>query len=269
MEIKVILQDFQPEIVKIAESVGMPTMTTVFPHLVAAFNKAALLYQAYWRRFASGTTIPGAGGRTINSRGPYTRSIKVDDKGPFEKTIFTDYFAHKYIEDGTPETDLKPGLLYGPRSRPTADGGRINVVSFRHGVPGTLGSNNPMPMNIHNLMQQETRRAEAVRGSRLGGVRAVLPKGMGGDPETKVTQKFGTYTWKVGKHEGMQRIDTSTGRGKSSKYITFRTVSTNSDPASWIVPERPPIPIRKALVDLLQPEIELLLKNAFTADIGG
>ena len=43
MEIKVVLTDFQPEIAKIAESVGIPTMQSIFPHLMSALNKGALL----------------------------------------------------------------------------------------------------------------------------------------------------------------------------------------------------------------------------------
>ena len=265
MEVKVELGDFTPEIVKMLEAVGGSSSSQVFPHLMAALNKAALLYQATWRRFASGTPIPGTSGKTIRSTGPYVRSIQTELSNPIQKIVYTDYPGHKYIEDGAPETDLKPGLLSGPKSRATAKGGRINVVAFRHDVPSE-SAKNPMPVNIYNLMLQETKRAESTRQSRLG-VRATLPKGQGGEPQTKVTQFHGTYTWSAGKHEGMQRIDTSTGKAKSSKYITFRTVSSQSDPASWIVPEREPIPIRQAVVDTVTPIVRELLKDAFVSDI--
>ena len=74
---------------------------------------------------------------------------------------------------------MKPGLLSGPRSRPTADGGRINVVAFRHGVPGTFSSNHPMPVNIYNLMLKETQRAESIRGIEIRWCSRCTPKGRG------------------------------------------------------------------------------------------
>ena len=273
MQVDIVLDDFQPEVLKMLEAVGASSSVQVFPHLMAALNKSALMMQELWRRFATGLPVPGAD-RTINSRGNYERSIQADLHNPIEKIVFTDYPAHKWIEEGSREYDMKPGLLRGPSSRATKSGGRINVISFRHGVPGTDVSNRPMPLNIYNLILQETKRAEARQVANFIGWddsrQDALNRrqGMGGTPETKFSEKFGKYTWKSGKHEGMQRIDTSTGRAKSSKYITFRTVSTNSDPASWISPERAPIPIREAVVEQTKPIIEAMLAEAFRADIG-
>lgn len=265
MEIKVELGDFTPEIVQLLENMGGASASQVFPHLMAALNTAGELYQATWRKFATGLPIPGQAGRTIRSSGPYHNSIRTDLSNPIEKIIYTDSPVHRFIEDGAPETDLKPGLLSGPRSRPTLDGGRMNIVSFRHGVPSAARS--PMPQNIYQAMLRETQRAEAQRQARTGPVRATLPRGMGGTPQTKVTQNFGIYQWAVGKYEGMRRYDTSSGRAVSSEYLTFRVVSSKSDPASWIVPERPPLPIRQAVVDAMAPVVDELLKSAFESDI--
>lgn len=268
MEVKVELGDFTPQAIKLLEAIGATSATQVFPHLMAALNDGARMYQQKWRQFATGTPIPGTT-RTINSSGPYARSIQVDESNPIEKTIFTDYPAHKWIEDGAPETDLKPGILKGPRSRPmkSKPGGRYNIIPFRHGVPKAL--RNPMPVRIYNLMLQETERVEQTEGMRRRGVRAVLPAGEGGDPKTKITQNFGTYTWTAGKWEGMRRYDTSSSKATSSEYMTFRIVSSNSDPASWIVPERPPVPIIQAVKDVVTPVVEQLLTYAFQQDLGG
>ena len=246
------------------KNIGGNTAESVFPHLVAALNSAAELYVRTWRKFATGLPVP-PDGSVVRSSGPYHRSIQSDTANPLEKIIFTDSPVHKYIEDGAPETDLKPGLLAGPKSRPTLSGGRMNIISFRHGVPSA--ARNPLPDNIYQKMLQETQRAESKRQASTGGVRAVLPKGEGGTPQTKVSEQFGVYRWKVGQYEGLRRIDTSVGRGHSSKYLTFRVVSTNSDPASWIVPERKPIPIRHAVVDLVTPVVEKMLKDSFELDI--
>jgi len=93
-----------------------------------------------------------------------------------------------------------------------------------------------------------------------------LPSAMGGAAETKKTSQ-GDYTWSTGKRTGMVRMDASTKRARSSKYITFRVVSYKSDPASWIIPAKDPVPIRQKVVDTLRAESEKLIKMGMEEDL--
>jgi hypothetical protein len=51
--------------------------------------------------------------------------------------------------------------------------------------------------------------------------------------------RWGNYTWKTSPFQGIIRTQTIGGKavpGGKSAYLTIRTVSKNSDPASWIHP---------------------------------
>lgn len=271
-EIRVDINQFLPEFLELMQKVQG---ADVFPQTLAAFNQIAIMYQSTWRQYAGGAPIPGTP-RVINSRGDYIRSIQVDLSGDTEKVVYSDSPSHRYIESGHGEVDLKPGLLSGAKAKTSKEGLPYNIVHFRHGVPGTLPSNKPMPLNIHYLMQKEERKAQQQKQTTLSQIRARNPRqyqwrarlGQAGPRRTKQTS-MGSYTWKAGQYSGMVRLQTSTGRAKSSQYITFRAVSTKSDPKSWIVPAVEGIPIRQTVVDTVKPLAEELIMKALQEDLGG
>lgn len=265
-EFKVSAAAYVPGLVELLESVG--GSIEGFPHLLAALDDSANLMHEAWIGFASGTPIPG-GLRVINSRGEYKASIKVDLTNPTEKVVYSDSKIHKYLEDGSDAVDLKEGLLSGPKVK-FGKNGPYNIVAFRHGTPGTVESNKPMPVHIFQLTQTaskgffknkgaEANSKEVIGKENTDGIRSKLVKNF--EP------KLGNYTWKSGKYAGMQRIETSTGKAKSSNYITFRVVSSKSDPSSWIRPPQAPIPIRQAVIDTTRDLIEELLRTAIQADL--
>ena len=259
-----------------------------FSNLRAALNTMAMAYYDLWQKYANGAPIPPSG-ETIHSReGGYIKSIKTDLTKDYEKVIYTDSPVHKYIEDGHGPIDLKPGLLSGPKAR-HGKYGNYNIVSFRHGTPGTLPSNKPMPTNVYQYMLGQTRKAEDDKrlgfsriiartkrtqlnpGGRVGEWGVRLPAQLGGTLETKrVTLKGGeqgTYTWTTGKLTGMVRTKDVLSRGTSNQYKTFRVVSARSDPFSWIVPARPPLPIRQAVINTMQPILEKTIQEAINKDL--
>lgn len=271
-EIRVEVNQFLPDFIELMEKVQGEK---VFTQTLAAFNQIAVMYQKAWREFAGGTPMPGTP-NVIHSRGDYIRSIQTNLTDPVSKIIFTDFPPHRFIESGHGEIDLKAGLLAGPKARTTKEGQPYNIVHFRHGVPGTLPSNRPMPINVHYLMQKEERKARQSKRTTLSQVRASKPRqyawrarlGEAGARRVKQTSQ-GQYQWKAGMYTGMVRMQTSTGRAKSSEYITFRVVSMRSDPRSWIVPPREGIPIRQIVVDTVRPLAEELLAKSLMEDLGG
>ncbi|GAG20893.1 unnamed protein product, partial [marine sediment metagenome] len=213
-DLEVKITDYVPDFVKLMQNAKGGT---VFNHTTNALTFIAQAYQKVWVSFAKGTMrVPGA--KLIQSRGAYSRSIQIDDSKPFEKTIFTDFEAHKYIEQGHGEIDLKPGLLAG-RSARTGKLGPYNIVAFRHGVPtsGEGGSqetvrSDVMPINIFNLMLEKTREADAQKKAGLstrGGVSEQVTSGC--KPENRSykwgakidnksnvgrrSQRYSKYTW--------------------------------------------------------------------------
>jgi hypothetical protein len=283
-DLKITVDEFAPGFAKLAKDVNF---RTVFPHLLEALNMIALNHVVQWRRFTMGEQIPGVPS-VINSRGDYTRSINSDISKDQLKEVYSKGPWTDGIERGHGEIDLKPGMLSGPKAR-MGKKGPYNIIPFRHGIPSTLKSNNPMPDNIYKYMVKVTNAAEKAGGvgrsrivgkgpgvwQRVSGAQDLrlnyqwgsrLPSSMGGVPQTKQTS-LGDYTWKTGKHSSMVRMEASTKKARSSEYITFRVVSYKSDPASWIVPPKDPIPIRQKVVDVLKDQTQKLLKMAIEEDL--
>ena len=276
-EVRVDIHDIVPEFVDVLRQVEGKQ---VFPNILAAMSEIAALYREAWMGFASGVPIPGSP-RVINSRaGGYRDSIKLDLSKDNEKVVYTDSPVHRYIEDGSPEVDLKPGLLSGPKARQGKDG-PYNIVAFRHGTPGTLQSNRPMPVNVYNIVRQQIRQAQksrtdAVQTSQQQRQKARPPGRMqviaATNQQGRRSKLVGTfsegrgssYTWKSGQFAGMQRI---TGVARSTQYITFRVVSFRSPPSSWIVPPREGVPIREAVVSEVRDLAEEMLKEALRRDL--
>jgi hypothetical protein len=195
------------------------------------------------------------------------------------------------LERGHGLIDLKPGLLKGPKSR-TGKNGRYNIVAFRHGTPGSdQFRNNPMPISVYRSFTAQMKEADAAKkagASPTGGASyttksssdasgrsyswgsRVDPKSQRGRRSKLITRKgkrVGDYTWKSGKYAGMVGMQQSSQKSKRTGYMTFRVVSAGSDPMSWIVPEQPPWPVRKAVIDFMRPFAEQILQQAMEADI--
>ena len=134
------------------------------------------------------------------------------------------------LEQGAEPYDLKKGLLKSSKVRRTKDGKPYIHVPFQLKTPGggARGASPPvMPRPVYRLASQ------------LGiGQQLKLPKkyedyGM----KTRLSadlKKWGHYTWKSSPYQGIVKIPAVKGPG--STYMTFRTVSKNSDPSSWIHP---------------------------------
>lgn len=267
----------------------------IFAHLEQAVEKLSTMYQEAWIQAASGASYPGLP-FVINST-QYQRTIKRRQIAPTIWEIYSDYTTKTglgvtdLLETGHGPIDLKPGLLRGPKSRAGAKG-RFNIVAFRQGVPGSdTQRNNPMPLSVYKTFTQQVKEADAQRkagsqaipGTSYTSRSSAKPgdrsytwgtrfdrTSLRGRRTKDIKQKgktVGQYKWKTGKYAGMVRLQQSTSRSRRGGYMTFRVVSSQSDPMSWIVPEMEPWPIRQAVTNFMQPFAEGILKEALEADI--
>lgn len=287
MVIKV--EDYVPEFVQLSKK-GKGNL--ILAHTEAAVEKLSTMYQEAWIQAAQGATFPGLP-FVINSTN-YQRTIKRQQIAPMVWEVYSDYTTKSgkgvtdLLEAGHGPIDLKPGLLRGPKSR-QGKNGRFNIVSFRHGTPGSESS--PMPMSVYKSFSQEVKKADAAKqagaspiaGTSYSSKSSITPgnrsyswgskfdtKSQRGRRSKIIKSKgktLGHYTHKTGKHAGMVRLQQSTTQSKRGGYFTFRIVSSNSDPMSWIVPEQPPWPIRQSVTDFMRPFAEGILKEALEADI--
>lgn len=262
----VVIWDLAPELQSLFSKIDG---ASAFANTQAAMNEVASMIHEAWVGFASGVPIPGAI-RVINSRGQYKASIKVDLSKDKEKIIYSDSPIHKYLEEGTDAYDMKPGLLSGPKAR-FGKNGPYNVICFRHGAPDSSESSAPMPVTIYKLTKAVSKKA-AASGTTSKSMQVVSTNNMTGIRSKRVASFMpgrNNYTWKVGPYAGMMKIDTTTGAAKRSSYLTFRVVSTKSDPSSWIRPPQPGLPIRQAALDAVHDIAIELLKEAVRKDMQG
>lgn len=230
-----------------------------------AVMDAGVFVRDTWVAAVSGTVLPGMS-RGVQDEA-YAKSIQMftADSTFLEVGVAVVDYAHaEDIEHGLPAYDMKPGLLNGPKSRPTKDGrGRYNIVPFRHRVPASTSAGSTtaslrmrMPSDIYSQAKQLARSLpNPVTGKVDWGARLKIEE-LGGINRTSL------YQHKNNRFDGMYRV----GGERHSQYLTFRAVATprtgkngkrkGSAPNSWIHPATPANPVMQAVVDFCTPKIE-------------
>lgn len=135
------------------------------------------------------------------------------------------------IEGGSPPYDLKPGLLRSSKAKHTKKGQPYITVPFKLRTPGaSSGGGLAMPSGIYKQAVKMAFGQQLSLPKRYDsyGIRSRF------SPDLK---RWGHYTWKTSPFAGITKVPRFSGQLKSSgEYLTFRRVSKNSDPNSWIHP---------------------------------
>ena len=173
-------------------------------------------------------------------KGGYVQSLTVEKVGPLQVSVYSDWKYAYEIENGRPSRDLKRMLDTSMKVRVSTSkknaGKRYLIIPFRH----TVGS---MPGDVRKMAQKMSKSSVPSMGTRLSGTGAwdVATKA----PALVVKRNYkwgdrlpaGLALKKADHHKtdiyaGMVRMNTSAGKGKSSVYLTFRTMMEGS--AGWI-----------------------------------
>lgn len=227
--------------------------------------------QRTWIEYASGATVTYSGGTFhVNVvSGEYTRSIQEGLRMLNNLTgeVITTSGHGNLIEDGIKPYNQKDGLLASSKAKVGKNGSRYIIVPFRHGTPGTVAMQS-MPQHVYAA-------AKTLGYSRKNNFLTALVTGRkytwgGRLQNTSEGQRSHIaphpgkgYTWKTGLYSGMVKA----GKSNHSQYMTFRRVSTNSDPASWQFPGVKPRPIREAVIENTREEILQLVRSGFEMDL--
>jgi len=227
--------------------------------------------QRTWIEYASGAEVTYSGGVFHVSvvTGEYVRSIQEGLRmlGSLTGEILTTSSHGRIIEDGIKPFNQKDKLLSSPKAKVSKSGSRYLTVPFRHGVPGTTTMQS-MPQHIYDsaknlgYSRKNNFLVAALTGKKYswGGRLQSTSEGQ----RSHVAPHPGKgYTWKTGLYSGMAKM----GKTNHSQYMTFRRVSTNSDPASWQFPGVKPRPIREAVVENTREEILQLIRSGFEMDL--
>jgi len=248
---------------------------------------AAGYVREVWVSAVSGNQLPGMS-RALNDE-VYAKSLQTGESMSFpsayEAIILPVGYATEaqQVETGYGAYDMKPGLLNGKKSRPTADGrGRYNTVPFRHYIPTGNGAGQSaialrmqMPADIFKQAKRLTRSVVRDDGTMNWGTSLQVDRLPG-------------ISWYGNEHQssmyqGMYKV----GDQRNSRYMTFRRVSTyresigkngkvqkdkhgqvkmsGSKPQSWWHPSEPSNQVIQAVYDYCMPQIESqllsILKN--------
>lgn len=218
-------------------------------------ERIAGLARDTWRLAASGLVLPGMTRMVDNEQ--YRNSIKIEsvhtrNQGSSHMIaveLVSDYERAEDIEKGHPAVDLKPGLLSGPAAKTSKDGKMYTTVPFKHPtatVPPAFATRARQGSPIRSKMGQRTKLAIFV------------------DPSRRIMLE--NYTWKTGTFSELVQVHHLLGHVASAEFMTFRTVSENSDPDSWILPAVPPNPIREAVIRHIEPEFEHILLESLKVE---
>jgi hypothetical protein len=187
----------------------------------------------------------------------YANSIAIRPINDFEVEIYSDYKFAAEIETGRPARDLKRMLDTSTKVRVSVKTSqRYLIIPMRHNVSS-------MPQAVKSAAQAMTKSTVTSMTTRPNQIDTY---------DTKSRQKIGVsqrvYQWgsrmaapKGSNHAGMVRMNTSTGKAKSSSYLTFRVMTENSN--GWIIPAKPGLFIVRTLVDEYLPKFEQQMGTIF------
>lgn len=269
----------------------------VFPALAATVEAVALRVEEQWKRFAAGEPLPS--GRVIQVRsGQYLRSIRHRQLSQYAATVESVLAYADVIERGAPAWDMRKLLNSSLKVRISKKGRRYLIIPFRHDTGKALSGGNPMPDSVHqwwqdksasfvlnqtrrpvhsDLMGRTPRRQDQVfavdRAERAqhGPLLTVAARNYWwGDRLSKSdAEGLGLSPKQAQRAAGMVnfRRPGKSGGAAHSQYLTFRVLSENSRPGSWMQKARAGYFPAKVTADMFRPVAEDLFRRAVEEDV--
>ncbi len=135
------------------------------------------------------------------------------------------------MEEGVSPYDLKDGFSKSSKKKDKEGGGWYLTIPFRHATSEAVAEasffSNQMPKQIEDIVKVKPMSGGKTTGLTLDELPAEYQKLLS-NPTTG-------YEHKAPINQGLQRINMpSSDKEKRSGYLTFRRVSDNSDPDSWV-----------------------------------
>jgi hypothetical protein len=251
-------------------NIGPVMRAHIFSNLAGAVQGIAAAGEERWQRAALKAPL------WEGERQAYAASISHRMTGEFSAEIVSDYKYVEDIESGRPAYDMKRMLWTSTKVR-TGKKGRYLIIPFRHNTPGHTAHAGDMTAEVYASARKLTPSRIVGGGMRLAanGVHDIKSRSPAFVPMRK-------YAWgdrlpaglvpKLASHHksdptaGMVRMDTSSGKQKSSAYMTFRVMAEWS--SGWIKPATPGLYIAKAVAESLQRTADKDFPAAIARDLG-
>ncbi len=192
-------------------------------------------------------------------RHAYVQSIDWRYTTHLSAVVETDLPLASKIEHGRPARDMKRMLDSSTKVRESKKG-RYLIIPMRQNVPGGDGHSSyarQMPADIYSKAKALSKSSIVRTGSRPSGTGAYDTK-----TRKRLTVAQHAYSWggrlpaglapkmkphhTTDIHAGMVRMNTSTGKAKSSAYMTFRIMGAWQT-GKWLVPAKPGLFIARTI----------------------
>lgn len=202
-----------------------------------------------------------------STKNRYVQNLSVIDEGRMMGAVVLDYTKDPLIqmlEEGASGFDMKEGFLNSPKAKTGKNGNKYLTIPFSWGGSDSIESNstfsNKMPKEIEKIVKSKDI-GKAVNKSdlnKLGGSFAI-PKTRD-KVEIPKSKTFESYTHKSSIYEGITKTkDSVTGQTSTN---SFRRVSLNSSPNSWIHPGIEAKNIAELSLDNFENKIEPIMTRA-------
>lgn len=260
-------------------------LAVLFPSAAQAVKGATAAVQAQWKAYAGGAPLP-SGERVKRPTGGYAASIGTTQDSVWSYRVASKAAVARWLENGTPEIDMKQTHPYGKRGRVAKKkmkGGGIRyvpyvIVPFRWATPKSgahMGVNNVIPDQIYRMIVNGYRKGTFTKSIVLNAQTA--SPNFWGDMEARATYAWGDRVKGVGGNlEGLVAMDgTYENKGDglqkarpTSTYFTFRVISADSPAGSWIKPETKPMRIAEQTAAVMAGKVNEMVEAGFLADLG-
>lgn len=185
-----------------------------------------------------------------SSRKEFINSIVVGEEGRFRGYVMLVGQVPNMIEDGAEPFDMKIGFLQSPKVHQGKKGPYLTIPR-RFATPGALGESSVFSEVLPEEIYAIVRNKESAR-STLGGS---VNKGAGLKldeipaqfqiPKTRErivakSRIWEAYQNKHSAYEGLQRVEKTYENTTQGNYVSFRRVSSETDPDAWIHPGMTP-----------------------------
>lgn len=163
--------------------------------------------------------VQAAKQKLSTSRAQYIAGITLD-----EDSIYLEGFLPNAVEDGVSGYDMKGNFEKSDKVKRSKNGGWYLTIPFRIGTPNAGGilTSSIMPREVYN----------AIRNGKKANTNDLPVKTRGAVTDLNTGKIWEQYENKFSIFAGItQKKNEVTNR---STYSTFRRVSSNSDPNSWI-----------------------------------
>ena len=250
----------------------------IFTSYAQAAEMVAVRSLNLYRGYLQGARLPN-GAAIQHPSGQLAEHATLMGNGQYLGYVLHNDAAYsEAIERGTKSRDLKDMLPTAHKARRGKDGALYLIIPFRHGTPGTVGLR-AMPQGIWE-------RAMKLSRSRITGHRMEPSVTHPGEMVQRNVYGFfnkeGKWVSTWGRHLTLNQVQNAGGSFKEqsiyqgmykfglprhSQYITFRVMSQNSAPGSWIRKAVPPLwPARFAAEEGFR-QGKSFLEEALTEDI--